>query len=187
MFDDDEFFQAVKNERHFHYKAENPELSEYDWNYIFATTSDKKLLDWNREKNRVVVAGLEIHPKLPKFAKNIIENLKEYFPLNKITCQAFCTFGEEGKSYKIHRDTMDVLYMQVRGEVNWQVWKSFSETAETIISPENGECIFSKHFTPGDMIWIPRNTFHLAEPINTRVGFSFGVEHDPPAHKSILY
>ena len=188
MFDDD-FLEAVKNKNYFNFKTDDPKLDEFEWSRFFVRTKEKHL-SWFEQQKRLIVYKLEKRPDLPIFARDIIQELKEIFPFNEISCQAFCTFGPEAKSFKIHKDAMDVLYLQVRGSVIWEMWeeidKRLSADQPDQMFPDEGNCTFSEKLTPGDMIWVPRYSWHHAIPLETRVGFSFGVEGKRDASKSVL-
>lgn len=176
LFDNESFLNNVRNKQ-YHYFGNIIDVGDftlYDYvKLIDSQPKDKKI--WNKNKENISLFDLEKRESIPKFAKDIIFNLKENFTLNSITCIAFSGFTETSQSFKIHKDQMDVLYLQVVGSVVWSVWKS-SVNEENIL-PEQGECIFRETFIPGDLIWIPRGTFHHVKPLSARVGFSFGVEN----------
>lgn len=152
--------------------------NEVDYNmYDFIRYSDNHPKEYKQfidHRKRLLLTAMEIRPSTPYFAKKIIKKLKNTFYKNEISLQAFVGFTNDSESHSIHRDAMDVLYLQVIGNINWSIWESNS--SEDAIEPDEGFCIFKKTLVPGDMIWIPRGTFHFIEPLTPRVGFSFGVE-----------
>jgi ribosomal protein L16 Arg81 hydroxylase len=102
-----------------------------------------------------------------------LNQLREIYKQKHITLIAFSGYGADSKSFKIHKDKMDVIYLQVYGEIIWSVWESDKTTPN--IQPEQGTCVFKQKFVPGDMIYIPAGTFHHVEHLDKpRIGFSFG-------------
>jgi ribosomal protein L16 Arg81 hydroxylase len=178
IFDHESFLESVRNRQHYYF---GNVINTADFNlfkYI-------KLLDshpneaktWNNEKENISLTTLESRGSSPNFIKDIISELRDVFTINKISCHSFSGFTETSQSFKIHKDPMDVLYLQGVGSVVWSVWESIVD--EDNILPEQGKCIFQETFTPGDLIWIPRRTYHHVKPLEARVGFSFGVENNP--------
>ena len=105
--------------------------------------------------------------------KEIIEQLKIIYNQKNITLIAFSGYSADSKSFKIHKDKMDVIYLQVYGEIIWSVWESDKTTDN--IQPDQGTSVFKQKFVPGDMIYIPAGTFHHVEHLDKpRIGFSFG-------------
>lgn len=169
------FLQSIRN-RKYHTGHIQLDYDMYDFlKYAYSHPSNYAI--WYDNEKRLSLEGMETRGKTPQFAKDIIQTLKQNFTKNNITCHAFSGFTEESKSFKIHKDRMDVFYLQVVGEIEWSIWKS--DLNDSIIEPENGKCVFKEKFIPGNYIWIPRETYHFVEPITPRVGFSFGVENDP--------
>lgn len=154
-----------------------------DWDYdmydliSYMNTQPEKFKIWEPKNRRLGLTKMEARKSTPDFAKNIIKDLKNTFYKNHISCHAYCGFTEYSKSFDIHKDRMDVLYLQVIGNIEWSIWKSDSN--KTNITPDQGSCILKEKFMPGKWIWVPRGTYHLVEPIDPRVGFSFGVENNP--------
>ena len=154
---------------------------DYDmYNFIeYMNTHPEKHKKWEPENRRLGLTKMESRGSTPDFAKTILNNLKETFHKNYISCHAFCGFTDYSKSFNIHKDKMDVLYLQAIGDVELSIWVSHIDKNKTQISSDQGSCIFKEKFTPGKWIWIPRGTYHLIEPITPRVGFSFGIENNP--------
>ena len=132
---------------------------------------------WEPKNKRLGLTKMETRQSTPAFAKDIIAKLKKTFYKNNITCHAYCGFTNYSKSFNIHKDQMDVLYLQVIGDTEWSIWESDSNEKE--ISPDQGKCILKDKFIPGKWIWVPRGTYHFVKPITPRVGFSFGIENGP--------
>lgn len=177
---DEKFLQSVRNKQ-FHFFG-NKVTTEYNW-YQFIKllkTHPDGLLTFNDEAKRFQLSALETRSKVPEFAKQLLSDLKNTFNLNRTSLIAFGGLDVDHESFKVHRDGMDVLYVQVLGSVDWSIWKSYqdqdyfypSDTAE-------GSKIWEQTLIPGDAIWIPRGTYHHVRPLSGRVGFSFGIEKEP--------
>jgi hypothetical protein len=153
------------------------------WNYdmydfiTYMNTHPEKFKIWEPNNRRLGLIKMESRKSTPDFAKIILNNLRKTFYKNNITCHAFCGFTNYSKSFNIHKDKMDVLYLQVIGDIQWSIWESDLDKSQ--IDPKQGTCISKYKFTPGNWIWVPRGTYHLVEPIDPRVGFSFGIENNP--------
>ena len=78
-------------------------------------------------------------------------------PDKQITNIAFIGFGKH-KSFPLHKDSMDVLLLQVKGRIKLKVEK------------------INKVMVPGDVVYIPRGTDHEILPLQSRVTYSFGIE-----------
>lgn len=130
------------------------------------------------EFKRIELNQLQLRGSMPDFSKIIYRELKEVFHKHQITNLGFYGPQINSESLRIHADGMDVLYLQVIGEINWSVWKKTDLKHRGNFMPhdEVGEMLDVWHFTPGDLIWIPRGTYHRVEAWGPRLGFSFGVE-----------
>jgi len=141
----------------------------FDWNdYIDLMDSHpEKLYDRNTTKFRIGLNSFHSRPSAPVFARQIVEEMQEFFPLHntKITNIAFSGFGRNSDSYPWHADRMDVFLVQVLNKIEFRL-EGFN----------NEDPIW---FCPGDFVWIPRGTHHQIIPHDSRVTFSFGVEGDP--------
>ena len=145
-----------------------------------------KLLDTHPTEHRTLsttklkfaLTRLEKRPSNPNFAKFVKKELERVFPKNMITVHMFGGLTADHKSFDIHRDKMDVLYLQLFGAVNLSLWKpkgGFIPESDSI-DEKNANQFYKKIFTYGNMIWIPRGTWHYIEPLQSSIRFSFGVE-----------
>ena len=182
MFDD-KFLEAVRNRKH--YRVDYPNLEEIDlsWDETIRLldTHPEDHLTLKQDKISFNMTALEARASSPKFVKKILNELKTTFPENNITAHFFGGFTSQSKSFMIHRDSMDVFYMQILGDIEWSVWeandpKYYNEDSGKNITADRAKKVFTERFTRGKMIWIPRQTYHLVEPYNSRLGVSFGVE-----------
>ena len=153
------------------------------WNYdmydfiTYVNSHPEEFKIWEPKNRRLGLTKMESRQSTPEFAKSIIKNLKTTFYKNNISCHAYCGFTNYSKSFNIHKDQMDVLYLQVIGDTEWSIWESDLDEKE--ITPDQGKCILKEKFIPGKWIWVPRGTYHFVKPITPRVGFSFGIENNP--------
>jgi hypothetical protein len=178
------FKEAVRNRTHYPMNYELPLDLNFGWNealkLLDSHPSSEELV--RGQKLSLVLTAMERRPSSPNFVKDIIKELSTIFYKNLISAHFYYGFSNRSKSVAdLHRDTMDVLYLQVLGEIEWSVWQSkdisfYEEPTKRNISYEEGNRIYSSRFKPGNMIWIPREQYHLVEPYTSRLGISFGVE-----------
>lgn len=176
----EDFLQSVRD-RKVHDFGNIIDVSDYDW-YRFVkliATHPNRNVVFTDPKQRVEIKECVQRPALPRFAKNIILTLNETFydPGNVTTLVILGGFDASHKSFGIHKDVMDVFYVQVLGEINWSIWETDSPNPR--IEESEGKQVWKDKFTPGRAIWIPRGTFHNIEPLSARVGFSFAIEKHP--------
>jgi hypothetical protein len=177
MFNE-KFLEKVKN------KEAVIGYTDPDWKYdmydfmTYMNSHPEECKSWEPKNRKLSLYKMEQRSSTPDFAKDIIKSLRKTFYKNHISCYAFCGFTEYSKSFKIHKDKMDVFYLQVIGDVQWSLWNSHIGDAVNI-KRNQGECYLKENFFPGKWIWVPRGTYHLVEPITPRVGFSFGIEGGP--------
>lgn len=181
MFNNESFLNDVRNKQ-YHYFG-NIINVDYDW-YRFVklvSTHPNKSVKWMDDRKLVDLTNAAARPSLPKFAHNILKDLATTFHKNGPSLVPFAGFTDDHESLQIHRDSMDVLYLQVLGEIRWSIWQPDEPVLAPmhVIQPAEGEQIWEAKFSPGDLIWIPRGVWHHVTPLGPRVGFSFGVEGDP--------
>jgi hypothetical protein len=185
MFNDD-IFNSIRNKK-FHpgseLSIEGTKLSvEYDmFEFIsYAFNHPPKYRKFQPENKMFGLIKMEERKSTPDFVKNVIEYLKNTFHKNDITCHGFCGISNNSKSFGIHKDRMDVFYLQAYGNIEWSIWES--NLNKSNIKPNEGICIYKEIFLPGNFIWIPRGTYHCVDQLTQRIGFSFGIEgSDDPA------
>jgi hypothetical protein len=190
MLFNDEFKASVKKRTHYDWNNESV-FDQLPMNTVkrFTWAEALELLDThpeeyrsiNKDKLRFVLTKIELRGSHPNFSKFVRQELDKTFPKNQTTVHIFGGITNKCKSFEIHRDVMDVLYLQVFGSVTLSLWKpklGFIPTSDEI-EKKNVDCYYRKHFKEGRMIWIPRGTWHYIEPRQSRIGFSFGVEGKP--------
>lgn len=159
----------ISNREYYTSRFEIQDYDMYDFlKYAINHPTDHAL--FNDNKKNLILHKMEERRSTPSFAREIIKELRKTFYKNSINLHGMVGFTNDSRSHEIHRDSMDVLYLQVIGEVEWSIWNS-----DKVIR------VFSTKLTPGDTIWIPRGIPHHVKPLSPRVGFSFGIEGDPEA------
>ena len=175
----DEVKQKIRDKQYHHFGniIDIVDFDMFDFSYLLRTHQEKDLV-WRSDKRRIEMEGLERRGRTPTFAKDILKQLRKTFPQNYASLHGFYGPTIDSQSFNIHRDAMDVLYLQVIGEINWVV---LDDGGGTDLTPDQSKCTVVEkwHFKPGDLIWIPRGVIHFVDGITPRVGFSFGVENDP--------
>lgn len=178
----EELVDHVRNRQVFHM----PKLLEVEFNLYdfvkYVTTHPSRTRDvWKDAKQSIHLDQCENRGSTPTFAKNHIQDLKAVFsPQNVISLVMFCGMTDQSRSFDIHCDGMDVFYVQVEGEITWQIWESLNDTQSSKLTGENARLVSEQFMEPGDAVWVPRYTYHQVIPHTApRVGYSFGVEKGP--------
>lgn len=139
---------------------------DYSWDehMRMIDTHRRKHVDRNPDKMRIGLNGFHDRDDSPAFAIEIIEYMQDTFMVapSAITNIAFAGFGPNSGSYPWHKDSMDVLLLQIQNKIQLRV--------EGI---NNDEPMW---FGPGEFVWLPRGTHHQIIPHGSRITFSFGVE-----------
>tara|TARA_B100000085_G_scaffold175813_1_gene160144 strand:+ start:340 stop:816 length:477 start_codon:yes stop_codon:yes gene_type:complete len=136
-----------------------PELINQNWTTIvnMIDSHPKDLIKVESQKNRTELQELHRRARVKPIVKEIISLLQNTCPDKQITNIAFIGFGKH-KSFPLHKDSMDVLLLQVKGRIRLKVKK------------------INKVMVPGDVVYIPRGTDHEILPLQSRVTYSFGIE-----------
>lgn len=173
------FLQHVRDKQfHFFDNCGDLNFTWYQFLKLFKNHPDRHA-EFTDEALRFSLVHMERRGSTPRFAKDICEDMQYTFTKNHISLIAFGGLDMDHRSFKVHRDTMDVLYVQVLGSVDWTIWETDSEVEEFSPHDNTGTQIWKQTMVPGDAIWIPRGIFHHVKPLSGRVGFSFGVEREP--------
>ena len=149
---------AIQNNRVFETSID-PELINQNWTTIvnMIDSHPKDLIKFEWKKNRTELQQLHRRATVKPIVKEIISLLQNTCPDKQITNIAFIGFGKH-KSFPLHKDSMDVLLLQVKGRIKLKVEK------------------INKVMVPGDVVYIPRGTDHEILPLQSRVTYSFGIE-----------
>ena len=162
----------------------------YDGDVSFTWDNYIKLVNENFHKTdkckinkhgRVLVTGIESAPSKPMFARDILDQMNKFFKNNTSSCHIFSGIINDSGSFPVHKDRMDVLYLQVKNTITWKVYphkdgSRYNTQQDDKAAPPAERSCFSRTLVPGDMMWIPRGTYHQVVTTEPRVGFSFGVE-----------
>lgn len=187
MILNDDFVVATYPKRFYDFGGEPiVDNIDVDWNWFV------ELLDAYPKENRKMLPdrlGWELHKlneliPLPKWAWQVEKDLQFIFPWAKITLQLLGGLTDESRSpFNVHKDGMDVLYVQVLGEIEWSIHTPKEGALEKVSSHKGAELkigevntIYSDWFMPGRAIYVPAGTYHHVKPYSSRVGFSFGIE-----------
>ena len=186
------FLKAVRNAKPYYFgKINKVKYSYIQWLELIETYkidekfNGKPIKVYNKEKQAVELRHLEKKNRnVPRFCKDLISMMEKTFPKNKVTAISFGSFGPDAKSFKIHKDKMDVVYLQVLGTVRFSLWKANpgvekKETFNPLFELDLVTKFYEKIFGPDELIWIPRGTYHYIEPLETRMAISFGIEGNP--------
>ena len=177
------FDQTIREKGHYQWRFGDRNL-DLDWNQMINLFDNHPMekIGGNVDKMNYNLLQFEKRPSAPKQLLNMVEQLKKKFHKNTISLICFGSFGKTARSFNIHRDDMDVIYMQGLGEVDFSIWDADKPDLPNNIDHGGREHVtprFQKRFRKYDICWIPRGTYHLIQPMGTRVGFSFGVEGEP--------
>ncbi len=184
MFDE-KFKEAVRNRQYYRLNDyELPPESVFGWKeaiWLLDSHPDEERII-NESKLGFLLTAVERRNSAPKFIKDIIKELESIFPNNQISTHIYSGFTKKSKSRGgLHRDSMDVLYLQVLGNIEWSMWRAneiqyYKDESKRNLEKEEAELSYTSLFKPGNMIWVPREEYHLVEPYNSRLGVSFGIE-----------
>lgn len=102
--------------------------------------------------------GIEIAEKF----RIEIQNSHDIRANQNFTSQFFLSMTSLDSMFGKHKDSMDVWIWQIQGSSFWEI---------------EGKKNFTKKVTPGDLIYIPRGTYHTITPLEPRVSISFASEN----------
>lgn len=166
MILNENFLEHIRNRDVFCTKIKNASL---EWDQLFSWLDTGSLDDTlfcpPVAKGRINFVPLFKMKNLPEFIKQVENEFKELFTMNTIGGQVFANWHKEGDSFPMHKDEMDVFYIQCKNKVHVK-----------IAAEKHGDPILSKELIPGDCVWIPRGLFHKFTILEPRIGLSIGVE-----------
>lgn len=157
---------------------------DHDWNY-FAELSDNAIKPlYSRKQFVVELLQSQLNKKLELPAKRFVSQLRKRFPKNIISLICFQSFGAGTENYAVHKDKMDVIILQRLGNIEFSFLKTEDDISSPInIKPEVAEKndyeLVKLILKPGDMVYIPRGTYHYIKPLESRMTYSFGIENKP--------
>ena len=92
--------------------------------------------------------------KIIEDVTNLSTDAHIYFALNKLS-----------KSFDRHKDTSHNFIVQIEGKTNFKVW-------------QDNKIVLNELLGKGDMIYIPKNTYHQAVSKEKRLSISFAMSND---------
>jgi len=165
----------LKNENKLIEAAKNRE-----WCYL--ETIDADMPTWNE----VFFAIEELRPtdnwlKKPNLNFHILDSIKikkvaiikryfqEIFYKNVVTAHTYFGICEQGsESLNLHKDSMDVIYIQAINRTRFNVRDGTSK--------QKNKILFDKVFEPQEIIYVPAGTAHEIISFEPRASISIGVE-----------
>ena len=190
---DDDFLKAVRKRDYYTFKdvslLSEADKKESDWNWLidFVDTHPLYPPGYNRRSKKRklkninplwvgwLLVGCEWRASTPKWARVALNELQKTFYKNTVTLQLFGGISNESKSEHIHKDPMDIIYVQGPGSVNWALWTTENQKMSGI-PPDECTQVYSELYTTGRACYVPRGMHHSADPLSSRCGFSFGIE-----------
>jgi len=124
----------------------------------------------------ILLNANRMHPSVNEICKVLESIVKK----SAVDVHIYCG-NKKSKSFYPHCDMADNFIIQQTGKSYWKVYKEYSMNVEkcNIIKDEKElsldyECVLE----PGDLIYIPKSRFHLAQPLEKRLSLSFAISHD---------
>jgi mannose-6-phosphate isomerase-like protein (cupin superfamily) len=101
-----------------------------------------------------------VNKKINDLCKNI-EDITKY----STDAHIYFALNKSSKSFDKHKDTSHNFIVQVEGKTTFKVW-------------QNDELVIDQLLTKGDMIYIPKNTYHQAISKEKRLSISFAMSNE---------
>ena len=97
----------------------------------------------------------------------------------RLSVNAYMTFGPGG-AFAMHYDSHDVLVLQVHGSKHWFIYDQPEPSPIDYVrkaKPEPREVVFETVLQAGDVLYVPRGTYHRAAVTETNsVHLTFGIQ-----------
>ena len=97
----------------------------------------------------------------------------------RVNVNAYMTFGPGG-AFAMHYDSHDVLVLQVHGSKHWFIYDQPAPSPIDYVrkaKPEPREVVFETILEAGDVLYVPRGTYHRAAVTDTdSVHLTFGIQ-----------
>lgn len=177
MFKSVDFLQAIENKEVYYFNncaKAFPSIKDFDPIELEKLLSKKRVsrgdpfsdnlfIEEDDRDGRIVIEELEVKPFAPDISKQIVNELSIVFKDKKITSHLYSA-PVQTNTKRIHKDHMDVIFLQVYGKVKCSIWKNPNEMIEERI------------LNQGDMVYLPTGVYHWFKPISSRISLSFGLE-----------
>ena len=106
--------------------------------------------------------------------KQICYDLSNYFKCDT-DVHLYGSTAVDSQSFDPHRDDEAVIILQIDGICEWYVYDEcqgpiYANDEELNVS----QCV---ELHPGDMLYIPKNRYHMCRPRTARLSLSFGIKY----------
>lgn len=112
----------------------------------------------------------EMSPRVEQLCNLVEQLVHEQVQANLYVCLASDTYG-----FDVHWDDHDVIIVQVEGQKKWSVFEGNgykdSQGQEKGVA---GELIWQEVLQKGDILYLPKGTWHLAEPQGETLHLTLG-------------
>lgn len=127
-----------------------------------------------KQNASVAINGVHFHsPPVRRLALQMERALGQ-----KLNVNCYMTFGPGG-AFAMHYDSHDVLVLQIHGSKHWFIYEKPEDAPieyKQKLKPEPRETIFETVLEPGDVLYVPRGTYHRAAVTDTdSVHLTFGI------------
>lgn len=137
------------------------------WNDIFFAIEKLRPTDYWKKKPNLNFQVLDCREI--KTVEIIRQYFKNIFHKNEISAHTYFGMCEQGsEQLNLHKDTMDVIYIQAINRTRFNVRDGTSK--------KNNKILFDKVFDPQEIIYIPAGTAHEIISFEPRASISIGVE-----------
>lgn len=112
----------------------------------------------------------ELHPHI-----QLLCDFVESISYEKLQANLYLCFSDESYGFDIHWDTHDVLILQLEGSKKWSIFAGNGNTDPKVNGQAvPGDLIWSETLQKGDVLYMPKGTWHLAEPQGETLHFTLG-------------
>ena len=135
----------------------------------------RKLHDLLKQNASVALNGVQYYcPPVRRLATQMEIALGQRLNVN-----AYMTFGPGG-AFAMHYDLHDVVVLQVHGSKHWFIYDEPAPSPIDYVKqvrPEPREVVFETVLQQGDVLYVPRGTYHRAAVTDTdSVHLTFGIQ-----------
>ena len=121
----------------------------------------KVFRNWQAGGSVILTKASMLTPNISAIAGCLEDNIHN----SAADAHFYCSPCEDATSFSVHADGDDNFLVHAIGKVHWQVFTKQSRT----------ECVIDTVLGPGDLLYIPKGTYHKAEPVTARISISVPV------------
>lgn len=141
----------------------------------FDAVDSRKLHDLLKQNASVALNAVQYYcPPVRRLATQMEVALGQRLNVN-----AYMTFGPGG-AFTMHYDAHDVFVVQVHGSKHWFIYDQPAPSPIDYFGkakPDPREVVFDTVLQPGDVLYVPRGTYHRAAVTDTdSVHLTFGIQ-----------